>query len=91
MEILIKNYKSTSVGGFTTFYKQDLINNFMWQINSVKGRHNIKKMHQRGHEDSGYGMTILCAMVFMMYACTAMLLIWLCMVPKNFEKMKKRW
>ena len=79
MEILIKNYKRTSVGGFATFYKQD-INPWFKVI-----------MNQRGNENSGYGMTILCLMVGLMYACTAILLIWLCMVPKNFEKMKKRW
>ena len=39
----------------------------------------------------GVGMNILIGFVFLMYASVALLLLWFCSSPKNWEKMKKRW
>ena len=39
----------------------------------------------------GFGMNILIGFVFFMYATVALLLLWFCSSPMNWDKMKKRW
>ena len=39
----------------------------------------------------GYAMGILYGFVFLLYFSVALLLLWFCSVPKNWDRMKKRW
>merc|ERR1712131_52901 len=53
----------------------------------------VIKMASTGNnnQNHGNGMAILCGFLCFMYFSLFVLLIWFCSVPKNWDKMKRRW